>query len=101
MEPLTTTVSFLEAPEAPTSTGAGFFDFLSSYVETAGETVQTGIETVGETAQTWFGEAGDTLRTPFEEAGETTRTAAEAWSPAPVLIGLGVGGIALYLLTRK
>jgi len=56
-------------PAAP-STGAGFFDFASTTVETAGDTVQslwgglfgtvqTGIETAGETIQTFPESARD------------------------------------------
>ena len=37
--------------EADAVTGRGFFDFLSEYVGTVGETVQTGIQTAGETVQ--------------------------------------------------
>lgn len=101
MEPVNgQAVSFLVADDQPQS-GAGFYDAALGWFGTVGDVATTGIEEAGETVREWFGQVGETARTVPEELGETARTGAKAWSPAPVLIGLGVGGLALYLLTRK
>jgi hypothetical protein len=63
-------------------TGAGFYDFASTTVETVGETLQTGVETIWgglfQTAQTGIETAGETVQTFPESARDVGVAGAEA-----------------------
>ena len=89
----------LVAGEADVVTGRGFFDFLSEYVGTVGETIQTGIETAGETVQAFPGAVADlgpeevTLAPTYAPEGQS--------SMLPLGIAAVAGlGVAYWLSTR-
>ena len=89
----------LVAGEADVVTGRGFFDFLSEYVGTVGETIQTGIETAGETVQAFPGAVADlgpeevTLAPTYAPVGQS--------SMLPLGIAAVAGlGVAYWLSTR-
>lgn len=85
--------------EADVTTGRGFFDFLSEYVGTVGETVQTGIQTAGETVQAFPGAVADLG--PEEVTVAPTYAPEGQGSMLPLGIAALAGlGVAYYLSTR-
>lgn len=96
--------------EPSVASGRGFFDLASTYVETVGETIQTGIETVGGVFSTGIETAGDTLQA-FPEAaaelGPEEVTISPTYAPQGQgsMLPLGIAaiaglGVAYYLSTR-
>lgn len=82
------------AGEADAVTGRGFFDFLSEYVGTVGETIQTGIETAGETVQA-FPESAAEVGVAGAQAVPETASRAAGGLARNTIISLALVGAAL------